>query len=161
MTFQQWLQNYFQQVSLLFVNLHFELKTNHRPDPKRGHRIQPHAMNPSHLLSLLAGLLLSLTSSLVHSQELPQGYFRNPLDCNIGLSATFAEFRTGHFHAGLDMRTGGTIGLPVHAAANGYVCGIRISPWGGKGRCYISNIQTATPLCTCTLTTSQARLASG
>lgn len=96
-------------------------------------------MNPSHLLSLLAGLLLSLTSSLVHSQELPQGYFRNPLDCNIGLSATFAEFRTGHFHAGLDMRTGGTIGLPVHAAADGYVCGIRISPWGGGKMLYIKH----------------------
>ena len=55
------------------------------------------------------------------AQELPQGYFRNPLDSDIGLSATFAEFRTGHFHSGLDMRTGGAVGKPVYAAADGYV----------------------------------------
>lgn len=73
------------------------------------------------------------------AQPIPQGYFRNPLDSDIGLSATFAEFRTGHFHAGLDMRTGGVTGKPVHAAADGYVCGVRISPWGGGKMLYIKH----------------------
>ena len=55
------------------------------------------------------------------AQELQQGYFRNPMSHDIGLSATFGEFRTNHFHSGLDIRTGGAIGKPVYAAADGYV----------------------------------------
>lgn len=94
-----------------------------------------------HILRLLACASLTLNSYLLtlNCQELPQGYFRNPLDINIGLSATFAEFRTGHFHAGLDMRTDGVIGKPIHAAADGYVCGVRISPWGGGKMLYVKH----------------------
>lgn len=86
-------------------------------------------------------LLLGLVGLVGHgfAQDLPQGYFRNPLDCDIGLSATFAEFRIGHFHSGLDMRTGGVIGKAVYAAADGYVCGVRVSPWGGGKMLYIKH----------------------
>ena len=73
------------------------------------------------------------------AQELPQGYFRNPMDHNIGLSATFAEFRANHFHGGLDMRTGGATGKPVYAAADGYVAKVSISPWGGGKILYIKH----------------------
>lgn len=73
------------------------------------------------------------------AQELPQGYFRNPMDHEIGLSATFAEFRTNHFHAGLDMRTGGEVDKPVYAAADGYVAKVSISPWGGGKILYIKH----------------------
>ena len=73
------------------------------------------------------------------AQELPQGYFRNPLGSDIGLSATFAEFRTGHFHAGIDMRTGGAVDQPVYAAADGYVAKVSISPWGGGKILYIKH----------------------
>lgn len=79
-------------------------------------------------------LLFTLTA-----QELPQGCFRNPLDSPIGLSATFAEFRANHFHGGLDMRTGGAIGKPVYAAADGYVAKVSISPWGGGKILYIKH----------------------
>lgn len=71
------------------------------------------------------------------SQELPQGYFGSPLKGDIGLSATFAESRIGHFHAGLDIRTGGAVGLPVLAAADGYVSRVSVSPWGGGKILYI------------------------
>lgn len=86
-------------------------------------------------------LTISFQPSTFHlsAQPLPQGYFRNPLDSDIGLSATFAEFRTGHFHAGLDMRTGGATGKPVHAAADGYVAKVSISPWGGGKILYIKH----------------------
>ena len=70
---------------------------------------------------------------------LPQNYFRLPLDGDIGLSATFAEIRLNHFHAGLDIRTGGDIGKPVYAVADGYVCGVRISPWGGGKILYLKH----------------------
>ena len=96
-----------------------------------------------HAVRILACIILTFTLHLspftLSAQELPQGYFRNPLDSEIGLSATFAEIRTGHFHAGIDMRTGGATGKAVHATADGYVSGIRISPWGGGKMLYIKH----------------------
>ncbi len=91
------------------------------------------------ILLTCAYLVLHSPLSTLHSQELPQGYFRNPLNTSIGLSATFAEFRAGHFHSGLDMRTGGAVDLPVYAAADGYVARVTISPWGGGKILYIKH----------------------
>lgn len=73
------------------------------------------------------------------SQQLPQGYFRAPMDGAIALSATFGEFRMNHFHAGLDMRTGGATGRAVYAVADGYVQCVRISPWGGGKMLYVNH----------------------
>ena len=53
-----------------------------------------------------------------------------PLKVNRVLTGSFAEFRTDHFHAGLDLSTGGRTGLPVAAPADGYVWRIRVSPFG-------------------------------
>lgn len=90
---------------------------------------------------ILACVSLTLNSYLLtlNCQELPQGYFRLPVDGDIGLSATFAEIRTNHFHAGLDIRTGGAVGKPVYAVADGYVCGVRVSPWGGGKMLYVKH----------------------
>ncbi len=92
-------------------------------------------------IKLLAcvSLALHFPLSTLLSQELPQGYFRNPMDHDIGLSATFAEFRANHFHGGLDMRTGGATGKAVYAAADGYVAKVSISPWGGGKMLYIKH----------------------
>ena len=94
-----------------------------------------------HILRILvcASIILNSQFSTLNSQELPQDYFRNPLDMPIGLSATFAEIRTGHFHAGIDMRTGGAVDRPVYAAADGYVAKVSISPWGGGKILYIKH----------------------
>ena len=94
-----------------------------------------------HILRLLVCVSLTLNSYLLtlNCQELPQGYFCNPLNSSIGLSATFAEFRAGHFHAGIDMRTGGAVDQPVYAAADGYVARVSISPWGGGKILYIKH----------------------
>lgn len=62
-----------------------------------------------------------------------QDYFRNPFDSAIYVSGTFCELRGTHFHAGLDIRTGGREGWPVLAAADGYVERVKIST-GGYGR---------------------------
>ena len=90
-------------------------------------------------LLLCASIILNSHFSTLNSQELPQGYFRNPMDHEIGLSATFSEFRANHFHGGLDMRTGGATGKPVYAAADGYVAKVSISPWGGGKILYIKH----------------------
>lgn len=93
------------------------------------------------IIKLLACVSLAFLFPLstLHSQDLPQGYFRNPMDHDIGLSATFAEIRSNHFHAGIDMRTGGAVGKAVRATADGYVSTIRISPWGGGKMLYIKH----------------------
>ena len=93
------------------------------------------------IIKLLAcvSLAFHFPLSTLHSQDLPQGYFRNPMDHEIGLSATFGELRKGHFHAGLDMRTGGAVDKPVYAAADGYVAKVSISPWGGGKILYIKH----------------------
>ena len=94
-----------------------------------------------YLLKILvcACLALHFPHSTLHTQELPQGYFGSPLKGDLGLSATFAESRIGHFHSGLDIRTGGAVGLPVLAVADGYVSRVSVSPWGGGKILYIKH----------------------
>jgi murein DD-endopeptidase MepM/ murein hydrolase activator NlpD len=57
-------------------------------------------------------------------------FFANPLDGNIFISGSFCELRGNHFHAGMDMRTGGVEGWNVRASADGYVERIKISTRG-------------------------------
>lgn len=55
------------------------------------------------------------------------------------LSGTMGELRSNHFHAGLDIRTEGRIGLPVHAAADGYISRIAVSAGGYGNAVYIQH----------------------
>ena len=52
-----------------------------------------------------------------------------PLDLPRQVTSSFAEYRTGRFHAGIDLRTGG-IGIPVRASGDGYISRVRCGPWG-------------------------------
>jgi hypothetical protein len=57
-----------------------------------------------------------------------------PLPGEIDLSDGFGDFRDGHFHAGVDLRTGGKIGARITAPVSGYISRINISYRGyGKG----------------------------
>lgn len=60
-----------------------------------------------------------------------------PLKGRHALTSTFAEYRHGHYHAGLDISTGGRTGVPVRAAASGYVARVRVSPFGYGKALYI------------------------
>lgn len=64
------------------------------------------------------------------SKPLDQVSYRFPFDQHFALSGTFGELRTNHFHAGLDIKTGGQIGIPVHAIADGYLYRARVGPYG-------------------------------
>lgn len=46
------------------------------------------------------------------------------------LSSSFSEYRDGHYHAGIDIRSQGAIGLPCLAVSDGRVSRVRISPSG-------------------------------
>jgi hypothetical protein len=49
------------------------------------------------------------------------------------------EMRGGHFHGGLDIRTGGNIGLPVLATADGYISRINMSAGGYGHALYLTH----------------------
>jgi hypothetical protein len=61
----------------------------------------------------------------------PTNYFSSPVKTNILLSGTFGELRSNHFHMGIDIK--GRIGVPLYAAAEGYVARIKVQA-GGYGK---------------------------
>ncbi len=62
------------------------------------------------------------------------GYFLFPImpGGDNSLSGAMGDLRSNHFHAGLDIRTGGREGLDVHAAADGYISRVAVFT-GGYG----------------------------
>ena len=64
-------------------------------------------------------------------------YYTPPLDGTLLLSGTFGELRGNHFHAGLDIRTGGVEGKKVKAVAQGFVTRIKVSTRGYGKAIYI------------------------
>lgn len=82
----------------------------------------------------LAALLLCTGSYQSQAQRL-----RNPFDFPILLSGNFGELRSNHFHSGIDFKTQGVEGKPVHAVQEGYVSRISVSPWGYGNGLYITH----------------------
>tara|TARA_B100001564_G_scaffold46670_1_gene33885 strand:- start:93277 stop:94962 length:1686 start_codon:yes stop_codon:yes gene_type:complete len=78
--------------------------------------------------------------SLCSSQNFyPRDYFIYPIKDPIILSGTFAELRSNHFHAGIDIKTGGVEGLKVVSSADGYISRIKISERGYGKALYITH----------------------
>ncbi|MDX1954054.1 MAG: M23 family metallopeptidase [Chitinophagaceae bacterium] len=95
--------------------------------------------NLTHLLLLLFVINTSLSSAQTTEPVIQKGYFRNPMNIPISLSANFGELRNNHWHMGLDIRTQQRENLPVHAAADGYVSRVSVAPFG-FGQCiYITH----------------------
>ncbi len=53
-----------------------------------------------------------------------------PTDITQTMTSAFGEFRTTHFHAGIDISTHGRIGAPVFASRSGFVERAGVSPFG-------------------------------
>ncbi len=87
---------------------------------------------------LLFFSLLFFIISNSYSQSYKKVHFRPPLNGKLKVSGNFCEFRTNHFHAGLDLRTKGK-NQPVYAIANGYISRIKISPFGYGNALYITH----------------------
>jgi hypothetical protein len=91
-------------------------------------------------LSALFGLGLAFGQNIPGTPKAPvnlmiqPGYFMFPImpGAANSLSGGLGDLRANHFHAGLDIRTGGREGLDVHAAADGYVSRIAVFT-GGYG----------------------------
>jgi len=60
------------------------------------------------------------------------------------LSGTMGEVRSSHFHAGIDVKTGGVEGLPIYAIADGYVSRIKVSTSGYGNALYVAHPNGAT-----------------
>lgn len=73
------------------------------------------------------------------SAQYPKDYFSSPLDIPINLSGTFGELRPNHFHSGIDIRTNNVEGLPVYAAADGYVSRIKVGIFGYGKAIYVTH----------------------
>lgn len=80
----------------------------------------------------LAALTIGTTLGAA-AQTAPQpGYFLFPIkpgERNY-LSGSMGEIRSNHFHGGLDIKTDQREGLPVHAAADGYISRVKQSTYG-------------------------------
>ena len=85
------------------------------------------------LNKLITSLLLILTClTSLHAQEIETYLFPIlPKQQNF-LAGTMGELRSSHFHAGIDIKTGGKEGVPVLASKSGYISRIKIST-GGYG----------------------------
>jgi len=83
-------------------------------------------------------LLLFLSCATIYAQDdIPKDYFAKPLDVPIILSGNFGELRSNHFHSGLDIKTEQKEGLPVLAAADGYVSRIKVDHYGYGKALYV------------------------
>ncbi len=62
-----------------------------------------------------------------------------PVDAKPALTSTFCEYRSGHFHSGIDLKTYGKVGLPCFEVADGYVVRVRTSPVGYGKTLYLES----------------------
>ncbi len=90
-----------------------------------------------YILTQLVFILVIAHSSLGQNEDNYYLFPIRPGEQNY-LAGTMGELRSSHFHAGLDIKTGGQTGWPVYAAADGYVSRIRISN-GGYGHALYLN----------------------
>ncbi|CAN1575423.1 Peptidase M23 [Spirosomataceae bacterium] len=93
-------------------------------------------------------VFLFISFSVSAQQKFPQGYFIMPIAPGqiSSLSGCFGDIRTNHFHAGLDVRTGGMEGKNVHAVAEGYVSRIKIQNGGYGNALYVTHPNGLTTL---------------
>ncbi len=90
-------------------------------------------------LYIFLSLFTYITFPKNASGQFPHGYFRSPINEKIELSGNFGELRPNHFHTGIDIKICGVEGLPIYAAADGYVSRIGISPVGYGNVLYIAH----------------------
>lgn len=90
-------------------------------------------------MRLILIFFLTISTCTIAQNNYPQDYFRSPLDITLILSGTFAELRSSHFHAGLDIKTQQRVGLNIYAAASGFVSRIKVSHFGYGKALYITH----------------------
>lgn len=86
------------------------------------------------ILALVLGGMLS-----AKAQHVQESNFCSPFDFPILLSANFGELRPNHFHNGLDIKTQGVTGKPIHCIADGYVSRVAVLHGGYGQAIYVTH----------------------
>lgn len=87
------------------------------------------------IMGLLGG---SCTTAWAQAEQaLPK--FRSPFDFPLVLSGNFGELRSNHFHGGVDFKTQGEVGKPIHCIADGYVSRVSVTPGGYGQALYVTH----------------------
>jgi hypothetical protein len=81
----------------------------------------------------------SHAQDIIQTKQYPKNFFRYPLDLPPSTAGSFGELRPNHFHSGLDFKTNGRTGYPVHAAYDGYVSRLRVQFGGFGNAIYITH----------------------
>ncbi len=84
-------------------------------------------------------LFVFLSEAVIAQTHYPSDYFRSPIDPALSLAGNFGEIRPNHFHAGFDLKTNNREGLPVYAAADGYVSRVKTGAYGYGKVLYINH----------------------
>ena len=89
-----------------------------------------------HRLFIMSVLGLALPWGHLFAQDIP-GQYVWPIEGHTNLSAGFCDFRTRHYHGGIDVSTDGQEGFPVRAADSGWVGRVTVGYWGYGKAVYI------------------------
>lgn len=73
------------------------------------------------------------------AQETQRTQFVSPFDFPLSLSGNFGELRSNHFHGGIDFKTQGVVGKPIHCVADGYVSRVNVSRSGYGQAIYVAH----------------------
>lgn len=82
--------------------------------------------------------ILIFSVSLGYSQNYNKNYFQLPVHIPVRLAGNYGEIRTNHFHSGIDIKVP-FIGVPLYAAADGFISRIRKSADGYGNALYIDH----------------------
>lgn len=80
--------------------------------------------------------MLNFISSLLLAVPLA---FGSPVNYPISLAGNFGEPRPNHFHGGIDVRTGMSVGKPIFSVADGYVSRVTVGLYGFGNAVYVSH----------------------
>jgi len=96
-------------------------------------------LSMKHLTIILLCIMFYQYGSAQNPDQIDHNYYAPPLKIPFLLAGNFAELRPNHFHAGIDIKTQGRTGLPVFAAAEGFISRITISPSGYGKVLYVNH----------------------
>jgi len=91
------------------------------------------------IIQIIAFLVIGMSAYSQPLAPIDANYYAAPLRIPFFLAGNFAELRPNHFHGGIDIKTQGRTGIPVYAAAAGFISRISISPIGYGNALYIDH----------------------
>jgi hypothetical protein len=77
--------------------------------------------------------------STLAAQESLTNTFGAPFDFPTTLAGNFGELRSNHFHGGLDFKTEGVTGKPIHCVADGYISRVSVAAGGYGQAVYVTH----------------------